>query len=192
MKKIVFVCLLSFFVSACFAQNFSTLVTFNSRKNNPKGDSVYIVNKKTNVNWSNFLGMPNFNVTPVAITSSGFGYTGGMNYKDGVGILKLDVYCYFLKSESWVKPKGKNAYILKHEQNHVNISFYAAQLFKKKLQAAAFSKENYRTLLKAIYQECLVVMNQMQADYDGQTNNGLLKTEQAIWDKKLKELLATL
>lgn len=165
-----------------FAQGqFTTSVYWTEKSTLPVADVIYY-NPAVPLTWKDFKGKPVATSRAAAITASGFGYKASIENKGSKGQLKIGVYCYFNKNNSWVKDGKTSAYILSHEQNHFNISYLAAQMFVDKLNAASFTNSNYNVILPRIYNEVVDVMNKMQTDYDGQTKNGQVKEMQYKWD----------
>lgn len=139
----------------------------------------------TELVWSNFTGRPDQAARAAAITVSGFGYKAEIKNSGDNGTLNIGVYCYFSKTKSWVKEGRTNPFILNHEQQHFNISFIAANIFFDKLKNASVTESNYNEMVPRIYNECCAIMNKLQDDYDGQTNNGQNKGVQAKWNEFL-------
>jgi hypothetical protein len=192
MVKIILTVAASFFIAAqLFAQAPSFKVTITERpvgKPAATPDTIFY-NPKKPLTIPDFSGPVNNNLTSIAITSSGFGYTGGMRAVGNQATFTLNVFCYFYKPNSFMKEKAKNATVLKHEQNHFDISYYAYKLFVKQLRAATFTKENYKGLLSNIYSTCMQTMNSLQNQYDTETQNGILKDKQAQWNIKIAKLI---
>ena len=140
--------------------------------------------------WGDFKGKPVEAGITAAITMSGFGYSASMHASGQNGQLDIKVYCFFNKNKSWVKPDKKTAYILTHEQRHFDVSYIAAKIFIDKVQGASMNSSNYNTLLSRIYNECIEIMNDMQNDYDEQTNNGQHKQNQEKWNRFIDDKLA--
>jgi len=151
----------------------------------PSKEVIYYSPDKSLV-WNDFKGSP-VEGRAAAVTVSGFGYKANINTKNGKGQLNIQVYCYFNKNKSWVKPGRTTPYILTHEQHHFDISYIAARVFVNKLQNAVFTSSNYNVLIPRIYNESCEIMNKMQDDYDGQTKNGQLKDIQAKWNELLDQ-----
>ncbi|MFT3911226.1 MAG: hypothetical protein QM737_17530 [Ferruginibacter sp.] len=174
--------LFSFFlINNSFGQ-LTTNVSWTQQTSLPANETIYYSPGKKLV-WSNFTGTaPNDNSIVAALTFSGFGYNASIKTVNGKGELNINVYCYFTKNMSWVKPGKNTAYILDHEQHHFDVTYIAAVIFMDKLQNAKFTTTNYNELLARIYKENCDLMNKMQNDYDGQTKNGQIKSEQARWN----------
>ena len=77
-----------------------------------------------------------------------------------------------------MKDKGKNEYILAHEQHHFDISYISTLMFIKKLQKTKFTDENYSSDLQSIYNKAIEDMEELQNKYDTETKNGILIDEQ--------------
>jgi hypothetical protein len=149
----------------------------------PVSDVIYY-STENKLLWENFKGKsPSDNGRTAAITMSGFGYNANMKSSGGNGQLNLQVYCFFNKNKSWVRPGKTTPYILNHEQHHFDISYIAACIFVDKIQSTVITSHNYNMLLPRIYNECIEIMNKMQDDYDGQTRNGQEASFQEKWNK---------
>ncbi|MFT3981403.1 MAG: hypothetical protein QM687_13085 [Ferruginibacter sp.] len=154
----------------------------------PASETIYYSSSRL-LKWSDFKGQPDQSSVAAAITASGFGYKADFKSSGGKAQLNVGVYCYFNKTGSWVKQGKTTTYILNHEQQHFDISYIAAGIFFQKLKTCSITKDNYKTLLPKIYNDCVALMNKMQNDYDSQTKNGQLKDEQAKWDAYIDKQL---
>jgi len=153
-------------------------------------DTIYY-NGNQKLSWPDFKAMPVNAFGAVALTSSGFGYTADIQYENGRTDIVIEVYCYFSKQNSWVIPGLESDYALNHEQRHFDITYIAANLFIKKLNAAKFTEANYTTLLDDIYKESRSDFAKLQNDYDSETRNGQLKNIQEEWDNRIvRQLLS--
>jgi hypothetical protein len=145
----------------------------------------YTAGEKLSV--SDFEGAPDNGSNAVAITSSGFAFKAAMKTSDEGAELSIVVYCNFNKSKSWMKEKGKNKYILSHEQLHFDISFLGAMSFIQKLKAAKFTVGNYNKQLEKIYYAAITEMETKQHEYDSETMNGQLTDRQSVWIEKISK-----
>jgi hypothetical protein len=173
------------------AQPLTASVILSGRVAPATSDTIYHKPGQSLI-WANFLGTPNIGGRVAALTSSGFGFNAGMSYSNQKGKININVYAFFNKSKSWVKPDKKTPYILAHEQLHFDISCIGMLLFVQKLRATDFTVQNYSAELNRIYTEAYTLMQDMQDDYDTGTNNGLLRTEQQQWAGQIKGQLALL
>jgi hypothetical protein len=179
----ILVSLLSLILPVTSFAQLTTKVEWTNQTSMQPAEVIYY-NPADKLVWENFKGKPpTDNGRTAAITMSGFGYAASIKYSEGKGVLNLQVYCFFNKNKSWVKPGKTTEYILNHEQHHFDISYIAAAIFVDKIQSAVISKSNYNVLLSRIYNECIDIMNKMQDDYDGQTRNGQELALQEKWNK---------
>ncbi len=166
-----------------------TNIQWTEKSTLPAADVVYY-RPENKLVWDDFLGKPVEAGRTAAITMSGFGYTASMHANGKNGDLAINVYCFFNKKKSWVKPGKTTAYILTHEQRHFDVSFIAANIFIDKVQSAVIGVSDYNTIISGIYKDCIEIMNQMQDEYDEQTDNGLDKENQEKWNRFIDGKLA--
>ncbi|MFN8248277.1 MAG: hypothetical protein U0T68_04900 [Ferruginibacter sp.] len=176
----LFSCLL---ITAYGEAQLTTKVEWTEKTSMPASEIIYY-NPSNKLVWANFKGKPqDLGGRTAAITMSGFGYAASMHSTGKTGELTVQVYCFFNKNKSWVKPGKTTDYILAHEQHHFDIAYIAANIFIDKLQSAVMTPGNYNVLLPRIYNECIEVMNAMQDDYDNETRNGQEIEMQSKWNK---------
>lgn len=183
--SIVFVLLVSYNLQAQVKTN----IKWTEQTSLPASDVIYY-RPENKLVWGDFLGKPVEAGITAAITMSGFGYSASMHSSGQNGQLDIKVYCFFNKKKSWVKPGKTTTYILTHEQRHFDVSYIAANIFIDKVQGASMNSTNYNTLISRIYNECIEIMNDMQDDYDEQTNNGQDKLNQEKWNRFIDGKLA--
>ncbi|UKJ08896.1 DUF922 domain-containing protein [Solitalea lacus] len=136
--------------------------------------------------WNDFTATPNGTLPFVAMTNSGFGYQWSSVSDDSSTTITIYTSVYFIKSKSWVKQEAKTAYELAHEQLHFDITRQIANGFIKELNNLKVDgnfTQTIRQLYKRHYNKLLIAQNQ----YDEQTNHGLRKPEQLIWNEKVKK-----
>lgn len=179
----------SLFISSNLFAQLATKVKWTEQTSMAASDVIYY-NADTKLVWDDFKGKPVDGGRVAAITMSGFGYSASMHSSGNKGQLDIQVYCFFNKNKSWVRPGRNTAYILKHEQHHFDVSYIAANIFIDKIQSATITSSNYNVILTRIYNECTDIMNKMQDDYDNQTKNGQEKDVQAKWDQFIDNKIA--
>ena len=177
------------FISDTLHAQLITKVQWTQRTSMSPSDVIYY-NPNNKLTWENFRGKPVEGGRTAAITMSGFGYSASMHATGQKGQLDIQVYCFFNKNKSWVKPGRNTAYILTHEQHHFDVSYIAANIFIDKIQSAEMTNANYNILLPRIYNECIDIMNKMQDDYDNQTQNGQEKEAQVKWNKFIDDKIS--
>lgn len=171
-----------------FAQKVETSISWLTNIPDAANSIIYNPNQKLAI--EDFKGAPDAGMDAVAITSSGFMFTAGYHSSNGKATLAIAVYCSFDKQKSWMKEKGKNPYILAHEQHHFDISYLNTLLFIKKVKQAKFRQDDYKEQLRSIYEEVVQGMRNMQQQYDEETGNGINKAKQEEWNKKINEQVA--
>jgi Bacterial protein of unknown function (DUF922) len=95
----------------------------------------------------------------------------------------------FLRSDSWVRPNKKTNRLLNHERGHYRIGRICANEIEKTINSMDFNRHNYRQEVDAIYWEIINKYREINKQYDLDTNHYNNQAQQAIWDKKLNDLL---
>jgi hypothetical protein len=185
MKQTIFWIL--FLTASCTisAQKIETSITW--LYNNPGTTDIIIYHPQQKLTIADFKGQPDASTDAVAITASGFMFKAGYQSDNGKEILSLQVYCSFNKSDSWMKERGKTAYILAHEQRHFDISYLSTLQFIKKVQQTNFQHPDFMTQLRSIYKESVQQMSQLQQQYDTECNNGINTVKQEEWNKRIEK-----
>ncbi|RYY68217.1 MAG: hypothetical protein EOO13_12930 [Chitinophagaceae bacterium] len=175
--------LLSFYLLLSFSgfAQFSSNIYWTEQTNLPVSETIYY-DPSSLLSWKDFKGKVVEASPAAAITASGFGYKADFKSVGSKSQLNVGVYCYFSKTNSWVRPGKNSDYVLNHEQHHFDISFIAATMFLEKLKTAGITKANYNSVLPKLYNDCVALMNKMQNEYDGQTKNGQLMDMQSQWN----------
>ena len=191
LKQAVLLSLSSLFALVSFSQTIEADIIYNTNISNDDS-RVINYNSKQKLAIADFKGAPDAGRDAVAITSSGFLFKAGFRSKGGKATLNIIVECSFDKKLSWMKEKGKNAYILGHEQHHFDISYIGAFLFTKKLKQTTFTADEYKEQLQTVYNNAINDMEALQNKYDAETGNGTTREKQMAWDKKIEVQLAAL
>ncbi len=181
MKYPVFFLFLKMLSPVFASAQITTKITWTEKTTMNSTEVIYY-NASKKLGWADFKGVPGPAGPVAAITSSGFGYRASMNSTNDKGNIEVFIYCYFSKTNSWVKPAKKSEYILTHEQHHFDASYLAAKLFFDKVKASRLSFAKSDALLAKLYKDCCNYMNQIQNEYDGETMNGQLKDKQVKWN----------
>jgi hypothetical protein len=164
------------------------IVTINYVDKSDNRDNLVFKPGKS-INWSDFQATPVMTSEAAAITNAGFGLNLSFKEKKNTVELVIDVNCSFSKRRSWVKEMYKNDYILNHERRHFDIAFIHSALFMQRLRQAAFTRENYVSLVEKIYRESAEKMSRFQNEYDAETSHSRIPEKQAAWDQKIASLL---
>ncbi len=179
----------AFFSNMFGPKDLNTTVEWTN--NSPMSSHEVIYYSSEKLVWDDFRGRPEKNSPAAAVTVSGFGYRANINTKGGKNQFSIKVYCYFNKDKSWVREGRTIPYILKHEQNHFDISYIAASYFVDRLKETSFTTSNYEYKLKEIYNDACDVMHRLQDDYDGETKNGQVREEQKKWNALVNDKIAS-
>jgi hypothetical protein len=184
-----FISLIIFLFVSIFlvAQKVETNVNWLTNISDTSNDILYSPGHKLSI--EDFKGIPDNTPNAVAITASGFLFTTSFHSKGDKATLSIGIYCSFDTKGSWMKEKGKTAYILEHEQHHFDISYLNTLFFIKKLKHTKFKQDDYMEQLRSLYKEVVDRMETMQNKYDTETANGMNKEKQAEWNKKIGEML---
>lgn len=137
------------------------------------------------LSWNDFAGTVIENSEFDALTFSAI----SLEFQGENITLEFEIESIFDPLQSW-KKKGVNAYILKHEQLHFDITEYHSRLLKKKLKSHRF--KSFKTVesdVQQLFDDAYVEANAMQDKYDKQTNHSLKTRAQLRWNKKMQRLL---
>jgi hypothetical protein len=156
-------------------------VIFSDYIANPEEDTVYYSPDRPLV-WDDFRAPPRANKYAASIFPS-FSWTASSEVVDGVIHYHLETKVYMLKNSSWVRKGVANAYGLNHEQRHFDIVKIVVERFKRRLAEMPLSPENYDDMLGYQYIETYREMNQLQDQYDGETNHGINTSAQEKWNR---------
>ena len=130
--------------------------------------------------WDDFKGVPDRKAFPntLAVTNSGFGFETGFNaFKTG----NLFVQATFNNYGSWVIPKGRTDYVLRHEQIHFDLT----EIYSRKLRKAfdeAKIKPHEGARAKKIFDSIFEELNKRQKKYDSETKYGEKNATQEYWE----------
>jgi len=80
------------------------------------------------------------------------------------------------------------AYLLNHEQGHINIGYIIGNMLRSALNLTVYSS-NYKEEIKANFNKFYAKFDKLQQQYDEETNHSQNKTAQALWDEKIRLLL---
>jgi predicted secreted Zn-dependent protease len=133
--------------------------------------------------WDDFTGTPNANATNAALTSSSIKVEFGYNQTR----LRYTIRCRFSKALSW--GRVKNDYILGHEQGHFDIAEIHARKLNKALKEYKFNSKTVSDDVNRIYEKIMSDHQELQQQYDQETDHSRKFPEQGEWEEKIQELL---
>jgi hypothetical protein len=118
-------------------------------------------------------------------------YQSFVEMKNDTIFLDFKVKVYQVKNMSWVIENAKNKITIDHEQTHFDITQIVAEKFKERLREEALPTQDFDSRIQYLYLEYFRMINRQQNKYDNETEHGLNKAEQARWEQKVKDELAT-
>lgn len=148
-------------------------------------DDTVQYNPDRKLTWTDFRAEPRRGSHYAAEVFTSFGYEGKSSVKDGIITLKLTVKSYMLKNSSWARADAKNAYALNHEQRHFDITKLVAERFKQKIHPDSLTVEDYNSIIQYQFIESFREMNQLQKQYDADTNHSINQAEQERWNGRI-------
>lgn len=95
----------------------------------------------------------------------------------------------FLKSDSWVKPNKKTDRLLEHERGHFNIGRICANEIEQTINSTAFDRNSYHQQVDALYWQIIKKYQDLNAEYERETDHYNNIAQQKKWNKKLREML---
>ncbi|MBS1529614.1 MAG: DUF922 domain-containing protein [Bacteroidetes bacterium] len=111
------------------------------------------------------------------------------------GHYQLNFYVNLLvdRERSWIDRERVNtsdmlAEILKHEQGHYNINYLEQQELLHVLEGGQYT-DNYKEEVSAIFDRIHIKYDQLNKDYDDDTENSRNRKQQASWDKYFQRRL---
>jgi hypothetical protein len=93
-----------------------------------------------------------------------------------------------LKSGSWTSSTTLSDYSIAHEQLHFDIAKITVERFKQKAKQI-LTVDNYDSELQLLFIEMYREMNQLQREYDDESNHSINVVGQAKWQSQISEEL---
>jgi Bacterial protein of unknown function (DUF922) len=136
--------------------------------------------------WNDYKGKPDPHSDAAATTTSYLGIE--YNFKNNTVTYKI--VCRFSKNKSW--GLYKTDHILGHEQGHFDITEIFARKLNKLTGEYKFNKNTCQQDLQKIYTNVMDEKEQLQNQYDKETDFSRNKEKQAEWLKKIQNMLEEL
>lgn len=150
-------------------------------------DTIYYHTRK--INWDDFRGKPT-NTRYGAAIFANFAYGASFQVIDSYIVAKISTKTYMVRGMSWVQPNALSDYALAHEQLHFDIAKLITERFKKKIAAMqADLIIDLNSMIQYEYLESYREMNQLQKQYDSDSNHSLYRQGQIDWEMKVKKWL---
>lgn len=148
-------------------------------------DDTVHYNPDRKLTWADFKAEPRRGSHYAAEVFTSFAYEGKSTVQNGVIVLNLIAKAYMLKNSSWGRPDAHNAYALNHEQRHFDIVKIIIERFKRKIQTDSLTLEDYNSLIQYQFIDTFREMNQLQTQYDDETNHSINQAAQERWNQKI-------
>ena len=133
--------------------------------------------------WADYKGNAKPDTDAAASTATYLGIEYNFNSKG----FSYKITCSFSKTRSW--GLHKTDYILAHEQGHFDIAEIFARKLNMQMSEYKFNKNSFKEDLKKIYLTITAEKEEMQNEYDRETNHSINKDKQTEWLKKIDQLL---
>lgn len=102
--------------------------------------------------------------------------------------VRVQIIPYFDKSRSWCRKASRNTGTLQHEQKHFDITALKACELLEVIRRSAFTA-NFEAELNQLHKQNEKEWDQLQREYDAQTNHGQATTYQQKWNRRIQEEL---
>lgn len=140
--------------------------------------------------WDEFRGEADDLSLGAAATSSGLSIRMNSENKDGKNKVVVTITPFFDKTHSWVKPSGKNAAALTHEQMHFNITGLMACALASEILGTTYFVENFSQEIAKIHKRYIKELERRQNEYDKETAHGTIAERQRAWEQQLNNELS--
>jgi hypothetical protein len=160
-----------------------------SLKSTTNDEDQIVYNTARPLTLADFQGTPDALTKALAATYSGFALQYELQGDHTGSVANIEVTPYFERSKSWMKPNGKTAYVLQHEQLHFDIAAMKTYEFIIALKNFPFTVEGFKEQVASLQKQYSKEMEQMQAEYDAETSHGIFKNKQNMWQSRIKSEL---
>jgi DNA-dependent RNA polymerase auxiliary subunit epsilon len=142
-----------------------------------------------------FRGVPQRDGLSVAATACYIDLKYDVHARNNIYQLKFHVELIVDEERSWidherVNTPGMLAEILKHEQGHYNINYIEQQELLRELESRQYT-DNYKEEVSAIFDRIHAKYDQLNKDYDDDTENSRNRKQQASWDRYFQRRLGS-
>ena len=151
-----------------------------------KNEELITWNARQKLTWADYKGKPQPNADAAASTATYL----GIEYNFGSKGFDYKITCSFSKTRSW--GLHKTDYILAHEQGHFDIAELFARKLHREMSLYKFNKNTFKEDLKDIYLSVTRAKEQMQNDYDRETNHSIIRDKQEAWLTRIDTMLTEL
>ncbi|RYY70352.1 MAG: hypothetical protein EOO13_06825 [Chitinophagaceae bacterium] len=101
-------------------------------------------------------------------------------------IVRVSVFCYFNKQQSWIKKKDSS--LLNHEQEHFNLAELYTRKFRKKIsEYFTQNKTGSFEAIQKLYFDIRAAYEAQAMLYDAATEHSKNKKLQVEWNEKIRQ-----
>ena len=160
---------------------------FSDYTEKPEGDTIYYAAKRP-LKWDDFQQKPPASKYEAEVFPS-ISYGEQAEVVKGIVCVHISLKPYLPKSACWVKNGARTPYNLNHEQRHFDIVKLVMEHFKQHLLKEKLTVDNYDGPINMQYLDSFREMNDLEKQYDDETNHGMNESIQEEWNKRIdKEL----
>jgi predicted secreted Zn-dependent protease len=135
------------------------------------------------LSWNDYKAKAPEQTDAAAITSTAIAF----EYHVRSNKLSYNISCRFSRTRSW--GKYRTEYILGHEQGHFDITELYARKLSKELSEYEFNPRSYRKDLNKIYESVMREKEDLQNQYDEETDYSRKKGRQNEWLARIADML---
>jgi len=162
---------------------------FSDYTEKPEGDTIYYAAKRP-LKWDDFQQKPPASKYEAEVFPS-ISYGEQAEVVKGIVCVHISLKPYLPKSACWVKNGARTPYNLNHEQRHFDIVKLVMEHFKQHLLKEKLTVDNYDGPINMQYLDSFREMNDLEKQYDDETNHGMNESVQEECNKKIdKEFLS--
>ena len=150
-----------------------------------QSDTLYY-SKDRKLTWTDFKLAGNTSDSLDAKSFLGIGYYVLPSVNEGHLQLNVVVNCFFIPGKSWVRPGASNNDLLGHEQLHFDIAYLVSKKFRDAVLSYKLSRDNFKEEIEQLKNESAAEYEQLQTQYDKETNHGKKREQQKAWKGKIE------
>jgi hypothetical protein len=130
--------------------------------------------------WTDYKGSPDPSISAAASTTTYL----SIEYEIENGKLRYYISSTFSPKRSWVR--HQTDHVLGHEQGHFDIAELYARRLHQRMLNYTFDRSNFREKLEEIYQTIQKEKDDLQNQYDRETDHSRNEAQQKAWEEKIK------
>ncbi len=142
--------------------------------------------------WLDFKAAPNFKSEAIALTASGITFGYSVKTSDArITDFSTTVEAEFYRNKSWYLKGKADAYILRHEQLHFDITELYARKFRAQLSQLGLSR-TIKKQMDRLHEAIIVGLDETQKRYDAESEHSMNIEMQKHWEEFIAEELQAL